>query len=572
MDRPLLGRGDGLRDVRRAGALPRHRGADGGADAPDQRPDPAGTLAQPRASIQAISDWIERLLVKDPEERTRSAHDAWDELEEIVIALVGPRWRRAARLLAPSRRPADAPAGPATPPPDRRGPAAADAHARRPRLGPDRAVRRPPTRRLREDPAHGRNGHAGGADAQARATTANRATSGRGTAPGTGARRSRRSRCSRCSSRSPRSSGAVARQPRPRRATRRSPPRRVRRHGPRAGAQGAARAGRGCAAARRTSACRSRGAVAVAPRGRAAGPVVEFGMVTGDAAANSALLPAAFLDSIGHRPAGPGPHRGAAARAAPPGLALPRPAARSGTAGADRLRRADLRRGGHGGLRGTAGPGRCVRGPMRGDRRDASAPARDRLSGRPERRLRERPERGDRRPPAGHPARVSESRRAARPSPARPRPRGRSPAPTTSAAAQLAALELSPADRRRERRSSSRRCGAPRAPTGGRRARPPRATPTRTEPPAPRSPPRRPRSTPRWPASRRRLRARRQPRTGSRRPPPASHADSPSADRPARPRATSATRSRTTRATTEDTGRQPAGREPASPCLRAPAP
>src|SRR4051812_32959779 len=64
----------------------------------------------------ALSDWIEQLLVKEPDERTRSAGDAWDQFEEIIIALVGPRWRRTARL-DESQRPADAPPGPATPPP-----------------------------------------------------------------------------------------------------------------------------------------------------------------------------------------------------------------------------------------------------------------------------------------------------------------------------------------------------------------------------------------------------------------------------------------------------------------------
>src|SRR5919107_1837101 len=47
---------------------------------------------------QGISDWIEKLLVKDPGQRTRSAADAWDEFEEIIIGLLGPRWRRSARL------------------------------------------------------------------------------------------------------------------------------------------------------------------------------------------------------------------------------------------------------------------------------------------------------------------------------------------------------------------------------------------------------------------------------------------------------------------------------------------
>ena len=47
---------------------------------------------------QDISDWIERMLVKDPTKRTQNANDAWDEFEEIIIGLLGPRWRREARL------------------------------------------------------------------------------------------------------------------------------------------------------------------------------------------------------------------------------------------------------------------------------------------------------------------------------------------------------------------------------------------------------------------------------------------------------------------------------------------
>jgi serine/threonine protein kinase len=50
---------------------------------------------------EGISDWVGRLLVKDPEQRARSADAAWDELEELVIDLLGPRWRRSARLAAP---------------------------------------------------------------------------------------------------------------------------------------------------------------------------------------------------------------------------------------------------------------------------------------------------------------------------------------------------------------------------------------------------------------------------------------------------------------------------------------
>ena len=61
-----------------------------------------------------LAAWLERMLEKDPERRPRGAAEAWDELEEIVISILGPRWRREARLGAaafeerrrrPSRRP-----------------------------------------------------------------------------------------------------------------------------------------------------------------------------------------------------------------------------------------------------------------------------------------------------------------------------------------------------------------------------------------------------------------------------------------------------------------------------------
>src|SRR4051794_18050202 len=45
-----------------------------------------------------ISSWIEALLVKEAADRLGSASEAWDEFEEIVLGLVGPRWRRGARL------------------------------------------------------------------------------------------------------------------------------------------------------------------------------------------------------------------------------------------------------------------------------------------------------------------------------------------------------------------------------------------------------------------------------------------------------------------------------------------
>ena len=37
-----------------------------------------------------FSDWIDRLLLKDPEKRTRKAQDAWYELEEIAVVVPGP--------------------------------------------------------------------------------------------------------------------------------------------------------------------------------------------------------------------------------------------------------------------------------------------------------------------------------------------------------------------------------------------------------------------------------------------------------------------------------------------------
>jgi serine/threonine protein kinase len=61
-----------------------------------------------------FSDWIDRLLVKDPAKRTQSAREAWYELEEIAVAALGPLWRREARLLVSGT---DRAAGPLTPAP-----------------------------------------------------------------------------------------------------------------------------------------------------------------------------------------------------------------------------------------------------------------------------------------------------------------------------------------------------------------------------------------------------------------------------------------------------------------------
>jgi protein kinase-like protein len=50
-----------------------------------------------------LSDWIDSLLVKDPDKRVRHAIDAWESLEEIIVGLLGPLWRRNARLLDDQR-------------------------------------------------------------------------------------------------------------------------------------------------------------------------------------------------------------------------------------------------------------------------------------------------------------------------------------------------------------------------------------------------------------------------------------------------------------------------------------
>jgi Protein kinase domain len=60
------------------------------------------TLASVDPSIDPrVSDWIDRLLLKDPEERRHSASSAWLAFEEVVLDRVGPRWRHEAALPAP---------------------------------------------------------------------------------------------------------------------------------------------------------------------------------------------------------------------------------------------------------------------------------------------------------------------------------------------------------------------------------------------------------------------------------------------------------------------------------------
>lgn len=46
----------------------------------------------------ALSDWVGRLLSKEPDERPQSALLAGEELEELALGLFGPRWRRDATI------------------------------------------------------------------------------------------------------------------------------------------------------------------------------------------------------------------------------------------------------------------------------------------------------------------------------------------------------------------------------------------------------------------------------------------------------------------------------------------
>ena len=77
-------------------------------------PVPSPTTFNPKLDPR-LAEWIETLLEKDPQKRPPSADDAWDDLEEIVIGILGPRWRRDARLIQRSAT-VDTPA-PLTPAP-----------------------------------------------------------------------------------------------------------------------------------------------------------------------------------------------------------------------------------------------------------------------------------------------------------------------------------------------------------------------------------------------------------------------------------------------------------------------
>jgi hypothetical protein len=55
-----------------------------------------------------LSNWIERMVSKDPAGRPSSAAAAWDELEVRLTGMLGPYWRREARLPVVAREPTSA--------------------------------------------------------------------------------------------------------------------------------------------------------------------------------------------------------------------------------------------------------------------------------------------------------------------------------------------------------------------------------------------------------------------------------------------------------------------------------
>jgi hypothetical protein len=65
--------------------------------------DPIPPVSEMRPGVDPrLSDWIDRLLAKDAADRTPSADVAREELDEIALAMLGPRWAREARLPASS--------------------------------------------------------------------------------------------------------------------------------------------------------------------------------------------------------------------------------------------------------------------------------------------------------------------------------------------------------------------------------------------------------------------------------------------------------------------------------------
>ena len=86
--------------------------------------DPVPPLATKRPDLDpGVCAWVERMLAKASEDRPRSAAEACDELDELVMGVAGPRWRRESRLT-------EAPLAAVTPLANRRGNGAAAAGGR----------------------------------------------------------------------------------------------------------------------------------------------------------------------------------------------------------------------------------------------------------------------------------------------------------------------------------------------------------------------------------------------------------------------------------------------------------
>src|SRR5688572_16558908 len=79
-------------------------------------PPPLAALVAPEQ--RAVCGWVEWLLAKDPADRPQSAAEAWDALEEVAVAEMGPYWRRHAPISATQPSPVaardDAPDPPTT--------------------------------------------------------------------------------------------------------------------------------------------------------------------------------------------------------------------------------------------------------------------------------------------------------------------------------------------------------------------------------------------------------------------------------------------------------------------------
>jgi tRNA A-37 threonylcarbamoyl transferase component Bud32 len=61
-----------------------------------------------------LVSWLDRMLAKEPGERFAGADAAWEALEDVVLELLGPRWRREARLVSGDAGESPRPLTPAT--------------------------------------------------------------------------------------------------------------------------------------------------------------------------------------------------------------------------------------------------------------------------------------------------------------------------------------------------------------------------------------------------------------------------------------------------------------------------